>query len=104
MLTLPVIGVDSDSMSWPPVALIGPREAVQPMSAFCRTCAAGLSALPEKVFCALRSAASRIADSEMTTGATTKEVRATGGSGAGSAMTGPLTAPDGDSQSIAFRL
>src|SRR5579883_1643214 len=103
ILTLPVMGVDSDSISWPPVAVIGPRDAVQPISAFCKTCAAGLSAFPAKFFCALRSAASRIALSEITTGAITKEVRATGGSGGGSVITGALTAP-GDSRFIASRL
>ena len=36
--SVPVSGVASDSTSCAPVALIGPREAVQPMSAFCRIC------------------------------------------------------------------
>src|ERR1700755_2287872 len=40
-LTCPVMGADSDTMSCLPVAVIGPREAVQPISAFCRTCATG---------------------------------------------------------------
>ena len=60
--SVPVKGVASDSTSWAPVAAIGPREAVQPISAFCRICDTGLSALPAKVRGALRSAASRIAD------------------------------------------
>src|SRR5215471_9394055 len=102
--SLPVSGVDSDSTSSPPLAVIGPREAVQPMSAFCRSCDTGLSALPLKLVCALRSAASRIADSAIETGATTKELREAGGSGGGSVMTGAWIAPPGDSQSIAFRL
>jgi len=56
-LTVPVSGVDSDSTSWAPVAEIGPRWAVQPMSAFCRICETGLSALPLKLRGAPRSAA-----------------------------------------------
>ena len=47
-LSVPVSGVASDSTSCAPVAAIGPREAVQPMSAFCRICETGLSALPAK--------------------------------------------------------
>ena len=62
-LSVPVSGVASDSTSCAPVAVIGPREAVQPISAFCRICDTGLSALPAKLRGALRSAASRIADS-----------------------------------------
>ena len=46
---VPVSGVASDSTSCAPVAAIGPREAVQPISAFCRICDIGLSALPSKI-------------------------------------------------------
>ena len=72
-LSVPVSGVASDNTSCAPVAAIGPREAVQPMSAFSRICDIGLSALPLKLRGALRSAASRIADSAIATGAITVE-------------------------------
>ena len=83
--SFPVSAVVSDSTSWPPVAPIGPREAVQPMSAFCSTCDTGLSALPEKLRGAPRSAASRIAVMGMVTGARITELRGAGGSGGNSA-------------------
>ena len=51
-----------------------------------------------------RSAASRIADSAIVTGATTRELRVTGGSGGNWVSAGPLPPPLGASQSIAFRL
>ena len=101
---VPVSVVVSDSTSWAPDAAIGPREAVQPMSAFCRTCCAGLSALPAKVRGAARSATSRMAASETVTGATMIELREAGGSGGNSASAGAATSPRGDSQSMAFRL
>ena len=44
--SVPVSGVVSDSVSCAPLAAIAPREAVQPISAFCRSCEIGLSALP----------------------------------------------------------
>ena len=89
--SVPVSGVASDSTSCAPVAAIGPREAVQPISAFCRICDTGLSALPAKVRGAPRSAASRIADSAIATGAITVEARGAGGSGGNSTSAG---APD----------
>src|SRR5262249_28539760 len=101
--SVPVAGVVSNSASWAPATAIGPREAVQPISAFCRTCETGLSALPPKVRAVERSAASRIAISEMATGAITREERAAGGSGGNSANAGILP-PRGDSQSMALRL
>ena len=102
--SVPVKGVASDSTSWAPVAAIGPREAVQPISAFCRICDTGLSALPAKVRGALRSAASRIAVSAIATGAMMLDARGAGGSGGSSTSTGARTAPRGATQSIAFRL
>ena len=69
--TFPVSGVDSDNASSPPVAAIGPRNAFQPISAFCNSCDRGLLALPAKLRGAVRSATSRIAESVMTTEATT---------------------------------
>ena len=86
--SVPVSGVASDSTSWAPVAVIGPREAVQPISAFCRICDTGLSALPAKVRGAPRSAASRIAESAIATGAMMLEARGAGGSGGNSTSTG----------------
>ncbi len=103
-LSVPVSGVASVSTSCAPVAAIGPREAVQPISAFCRICETGLSALPLKDFGEPRSAASRIAVSETTIGAITVELRGAGGSGGNSTSAGGLTVPRGASQSIAFRL
>ena len=103
-LSVPVNGVASVSTSPAPEAVIGPREAVQPISAFCRICPTGLSALPLKDFGAPRSAASRIADSETITGAITMELRGAGVSGGNWTSTGGLTVPRGASQSIAFRL
>ena len=103
-LSVPVIGVDSDSTSCAPVAVMAPREAVQPMSAFCRICDTGFSALPVNVRCAAWSAASRIADSAIATGAITTEERGAGGSGGNSTSTGGATLPRGASQSIALRL
>ncbi len=103
-LSLPVSGVDSDSVSWAPVAVIGPREAVQPISASCSSCEAGLSALPVKVRCAPRSTASRIAESAITTGAITTEARGAGRSGGNSTSTGARTTPRGATQSMTFRL
>src|SRR6266404_450885 len=50
----PVSGVASDSTSWAPVAVIAPRDALQPISAFCRICDTGLSALPAKARAARR--------------------------------------------------
>src|ERR1700687_4631323 len=79
--SVPVIGVASDSRSWAPVAVIGPRDAVQPISAFCRICDTGLSAFPAKLRGAPRSAASRIAVSAIATGAMMLELRGAGGSG-----------------------
>ena len=102
--SVPVSGVASDSTSWAPVAVIGPREAVQPMSAFCRICDTGLSALPAKLRGAPRSAASRMALSAIATGAMMLELRCAGGSGGNWTSTGARTVPRGDSQSIAFRL
>ena len=103
-LSVPDIGVDSDSTSCAPVAVISPREAVQPISAFCRICDTGLSALPANDRCAPRSAASRIADSAIATGAMIVELRGAGGSGGNSASTGGLVAPRGATQSMTFRL
>src|SRR6185312_1423170 len=80
-LILPFSGVDSDSTSCAPLAAIGPRDAVQPISAFWSTCATGLSALPLKVRGAARSAASRSAASVIETGAITNELLVAGGSG-----------------------
>jgi hypothetical protein len=74
------------------------------MSAFCRICVAGLSALPLKLCGAARSAASRIAVSEIATGASTTELRDAGGSGGKAVSAGALIGPLGDSQSRAFRL
>ncbi len=103
-LSLPVIGVVSDSTSCVPVARIGPRVAVQPMSASCSSCDTGLSALPAKFFGAARSAASRMAVSEIEIGAITTELRGAGGSGGNCASCGAASFARGDSQSIAFRL
>src|ERR1039457_2614114 len=47
--SVPVSGIASDSISWAPVAVIGPRDAVQPISAFCRIGDTGLSAFPAKL-------------------------------------------------------
>ncbi len=91
-------------MSWAPVIAIGPRKAVQPMSAFCRICDTGLSALPAKLRGAARSAASRMALIEIATGVMTLEISGVGGSGGNSTSTGPGTVPRVDSQSIALRL
>ena len=102
--SVPVRAVASDSTSWAPVAAIGPREAVQPMSAFCRICDTGLSALPAKLRGAPRSAASRIAESAIATGARMLEERGAGGSGGNSTSTGGRTLPRGATQSITFRL
>jgi hypothetical protein len=102
--SFPVSGVASDSTSWFPVAAIGPRAALQPMSASCRICDTGLSALPAKLRGAPRSAASRMALSATETVATTLETRGAGGSGGNSTSTGALTWPRGASQSMAFRL
>ena len=102
--SFPFSGVVSDSTSCAPVAAIGPREAVQPMSAFCRICDTGLSALPAKVRGAPRSAASRIAAIEIATGTMMLEMRGAGGSGGNSANTGAGTARRADSQSMALRL
>ena len=102
--SVPVNGVAIVSTSWPPVAEIGPRDAVQPMSAFCSSCEAGFSALPLKLRGVLRSAELRIADSEIATGAITTELREAGGNGGTSTRAGGLTAARGASQSIAFRL
>src|SRR5882757_5049051 len=104
MLSVPVSGVASDSTSWAPVAVIGPRSALQPISAFCSTWDTGLSALPLNVFGAPRSAASRIADSATATCAITTELRGAGGSGGNWTSAGGWTAARGASQSIAFRL
>src|SRR5712671_623322 len=100
--SMPVSGVVSVSVSWPPEAAIGPREAVQPMSAFCNSCDTGLSALPLKVRGVPRSAASRIALKAIATGAITRDDRGVGGSGGNSTSTG--APPRGDSQSMVFRL
>ncbi len=42
----PVSGAYSDIVSGAPVAEMAPREAVQPISAFCNSCEIGCSALP----------------------------------------------------------
>jgi hypothetical protein len=60
--------------------------------------------LPAKVRGEARSTASRIAAIEIATGAKITEVRDAGGNGGSAASTGALTAPDGDSQSISFKL
>ena len=103
-LSVPVSGVASDNTSWAPVAVIGPREAVQPMSAFSRICEIGLSALPLKLRGALRSAASRIADSAIATGAITVDARGAAGSGGNSTSVGARTSPRGATKSKTFRL
>src|SRR5512138_3919377 len=74
------------------------------MSAFCKTCETGFSALPPKVFAVERSAASRIAVSEIETGASTREERVAGGSGGNAASAGALPPLLGDRKSMAFRL
>ena len=102
--SFPAIGVDSDNTSCAPVAKIGPREADQPISAFCRTCDTGLSALPVKLRGAARSAISRMSDSAIETGVTMTELRETGGSGGNSVSAGAGDEPRDDSQSMAFRL
>src|ERR1700733_14359272 len=84
--------------------MIGLRDAVQPMSAFCRMCDAVLSLLREKVRGVPRSAASRIAASEIDAVAMMLELRGAGGSGGNSTSPGALIAPRGDSQSMIFRL
>ncbi|GLR91900.1 hypothetical protein GCM10007857_86180 [Bradyrhizobium iriomotense] len=53
---------------------------------------------------ALLSAASRIADSAIATGATAIELFETGGSGGNCVTAGAVVALRGDSQSMAFRL
>ena len=103
-LSVPVSGVASDNTSWAPVADIGPREAVQPMSAFSRICDIGLSALPLKFRGAPRSAASRIADSAIAIGAITVDKRGAGGSGGNSTSAGARTSPRGATKSMSFRL
>src|SRR5262245_11663287 len=103
-LSVPVSGVVSDSTSCAPVTVIDPREAVQPISAFCRICDTGFSALPPKVRAVPRSAASRIAVSEIETSASTREERVAGGSGGSSASTGALPPLRDDRKSMAFRL
>jgi hypothetical protein len=102
--SFPVSGVASVRTSWAPEAVIGPRDAVQPMSAFCKICDTGLLAFPAKSRGAPRSAASRMAVSAIVTGARMIELRDAGGSGGSSTSTGAGTAPRGDSQSIAFKL
>ncbi|MGY3075425.1 hypothetical protein ACVWZZ_001796 [Bradyrhizobium sp. LM6.10] len=102
--SLPLSGVEIVSTSLSPAADIGPRTADQPMSASCRICEIGFSALPAKLRGAAFSACSRIADSAMATGATTIELFATGGSGGNCATGGAEFVARGDSQSIAFRL
>ena len=102
--SVPVSGVASDSTSCAPVATIGPREAVQPISAFCRICEIGLSALPAKERGAPRSAASRIADSATAIGAITVDARGAGGSGGNSASAGGRFVARGATKSITFRL
>ena len=103
-LSFPVSGVASDSTSWPPVAEIGPRDAVQPMSAFCNSSDTGLSALPAKVRGEPRSAASRMAASAIATGTRMIELREAAGSGGNCASSGVGVAPRGASQFIAVRL
>jgi hypothetical protein len=103
-LSVPVSGVASVSTSCAPVAAIGPREAVQPISAFCRICEIGLSALPVKLRGAPRSAASRIADSATIIGAITVDARGAGGSGGNSASAGGRSVARGATKSITFRL
>ena len=103
-LSVPVSGVASDSTSCAPLAAIGPREAVQPMSAFCRICEIGLSALPANERGAPRSAASRIADSATAIGAITVDARGAGGSGGNSASAGARFVARGATKSITFRL
>src|SRR5581483_262915 len=102
-LSFPDSGEDSESASLSPVAPIGPREAVQPISAFCRICDTGLSALPEKLRAALRSAASRIALMGIAIWARITELRGAGGSGGNSAICRGA-GPRGESQSITLRL
>ena len=87
----PVSGVASDSTSWAPVAVIGPRDAVQPISAFCSTCDTGLSALPAKLRGAARSAASRMAPAKSRWVARMVELRDAGASGGNSASAGVAT-------------
>ena len=103
-LSLPVRGVDSDSTSCAPLARIGPRTAVQPISAFCSTCDTGLSDLPAKSRGAARSAVSRMAESATATGATTIELRGAATSGGSSESTGGEVVGRGAIQSIALRL
>ncbi len=74
------------------------------MSAFSRICEIGLSALPLKFRGALRSAASRIADSAIATGAITVDARGAGGSGGNSTSVGARTSPRGATKSKTFRL
>src|ERR1700759_2058672 len=101
-LMVPFSGVAKVKTSAAPVAVIGPREAFQPISAFCKICVAGLSALPVKFRGVARSTASRIAEIEIATGASTTEVRDVGGNGGNAAITGALTVPAGESQSMIF--
>jgi hypothetical protein len=102
--SVPVSGVANDSTSCAPEAAIGPREAIQPISAFCRICEIGLSALPAKERAAPRSAASRIADSATAIGAITVDARGAGGSGGNSASAGGWFVARGATKSITFRL
>src|SRR5579864_6218033 len=101
-LSFPVNGEESERASWAPLAPIDPRVAVQPMSAFCRICDTGLSALPEKLRAALRSAASRIAPMGMATWARMTELREVCGSG-GNSATCRGAGPGGERQSMTFR-
>ena len=103
-LSVPVSGVASDSTSCAPVAAIGPREAVQPISAFCRICDTGLSALPAKV--ARRAAIGGVADRRQRNRDRRHHggARGAGGSGGNSTSAGGRIVARGASQSIAFRL
>ena len=100
--SFPVRGVASDSTSWLPVATIAPREAVQPISAFCNTCDTGLSALPAKLRGVLRSAMSPMALNAIAIGAMITELREAGGNGGSSVRTGPCVEPR-DTKLIAVR-
>src|SRR4051812_5436499 len=102
MLSVPDSGVAKVRTSPAPLAEIGPRTAVQLMSAFCNSCSTGLAALPAKLRGVPRSAASRIAPSVIATGAMMVEVRGAAGRGGNSTSTGAW--PPGASQSIALRL
>src|SRR5579863_8054359 len=74
------------------------------MSAFCRSCETGFSALPEKLRGAPRSAAVRIAVMGMVTWARITELRGAGGNGGRSATAAGRSLVRGDTQSITFRL